>query len=88
MFPDNRPDRQLIASNSAEGSFVGTSSISRQITLEGAANVVVSESVTGTQNPGGGAGGAGDASSASSSLPSSDIVQGSGSGDGGLGGGY
>ena len=51
MFPDNRPDRQLISANSAEGSFVGTSSISRQITLEGAANVVVSESVTGHKIP-------------------------------------
>lgn len=57
MFPDSRPDRQLIASNSAEGSFLGTSSISRQISE----NIIVSESVTGTQNPdtGGGDGGFG-----------------------------
>ena len=87
MFPDNRPDRQLISSNSAEGSFVGTSSISRQITLEGAANVVVSESVTGTQNPSGG-GVIGDASSASVSPPSEQFFQNPGSGSSGLGGGY
>jgi hypothetical protein len=53
MFPDSRPDRQIIASNSAEGTFLGTSSISRQITE----NIIVSESVTGTQNPVSGGGG-------------------------------
>ena len=55
MFPDSRPDRQVIASNSAEGTFLGTSSISRQISE----NVIVSQSLTGTQNPGGGGGGGG-----------------------------
>ncbi len=55
MFPDSRPDRQVISSNSAEGSFLGTSSISRQISE----NIIVSESLTGTQNPVGGGGGGG-----------------------------
>ncbi len=82
MFPDSRPDRQIIASNSAEGTFLGTSSISRQITE----NIIVSESVTGTQNPGGGGGGGGyggASDSASSTPPSSDLFQGPGSGSGG-----
>ena len=78
MFPDSRPDRQVISSNSAEGTFLGTSSISRQISE----NIIVSESVTGTQNPVGG-GGASD--SASSSLPSNDLFQGPGSDSGGYG---
>ena len=79
MFPDSRPDRQIIASNSAEGTFLGTSSISRQITE----NIIVSESVTGTQNPVGGGGGPSDPFGDTPPTPNFDPIQVPDSGSGG-----